>query len=344
MEVGIKTNGSEQTVSAFKNMSTSAKNLSNDIKGVTKETELLATTTKMVEKYFQLKDAKANVKSLKKEVEDLRKTNAEAAKDKQTQFAQEEANVKRLNEEYKALGKVASNQAKEMVNAQEQMGEPNGGAGGFFGVGGILGQLGNGLIRMRMLAQLGRAVQDYTFAMGESYFGKRTGSAISNIAGGALSGATLGMYAGPYGALAGAVIGAGTGVVQTATQRMTERDDAFGAEVENLYNKVQSEREAGLQAGIEYAATEESNLRAMGILLGSQEKGDKMYQELKSYGINTMYQTQNMLTSAKRMLAYGVSEDQIMQAVEWIGDVAMGEQSKFDSLAYVYGQTASVRI
>lgn len=340
LEVGIKTNGSEQTVSAFKNMSTSAKNLSNDIKGVTKETELLATTAKMTEKYFQLKDAKANVKSLQKEIENLRKTNAEAAKDKESQLAQEQANVKRLNEEYKALGKVATNQAKEMVNVQEQMGGT--GAGGGMGLGNnFLGALGNGLIRMRMLSQLGQAGQEYAFALGASMYGARTGSAIKNIAGGAISGATLGMYAGPEGAAVGAAIGAATGVVQTATERLTEKDDAFRAEVENLYNKVQSDREAGLQAGIEYAATEESNLRAMGVLLGSQEKGEKLYQELKNYGINTMYQTQNMLTSAKRMLAYGVDENQIMQAVEWIGDIAMGEQSKFDSLAYVYGQTAS---
>lgn len=333
MEVGIKTNGSEQTVSAFKNMSTSAKNLSNDIKGVTKETELLATTTKMAEKYFQLKDAKANVKSLKKEIESLRKTNAEAAKDKQTQLAQEEANVKRLNEEYKALGKVASNQAKEMANVPE----PNGGSGDS-----LWGGLGSGLVRLRMMSQLGQALQQNVFATGTSMYGNIKGSALSNIAGGALSGFTMGAYTGnPLIMGVGAGVGALTGVVQTATEKMERTDDAFRAEVENLYNQVQSEREAGLQAGIEYAATEESNLRAMGILLGSQEKGEKMYQELKNYGINTMYQTQNMLTSAKRMLAYGVSEDQIMQAVEWIGDIAMGEQSKFDSLAYVYGQTAS---
>lgn len=335
--IGLKTQGSPQVVNDFRNMSNSAKNLSNDIKNCTKETEAFALSAQKSLTKLELDKAKKQWNDLGKEIKNATDISADRMKDLQIQYQEAGQKVDELKAKYNSLGKATRDAFKE----QEQ-------ATGGGGDSGLLGGLGAGLIKMRMFSQLGQAAQQYVFALGKSFMGERSGSALSNIAGGALSGFTLGAYTGnPLVMATGAGVGAATGAIQTATERMEKKDDAFRAEVENLYNTVQSEREASLRAGIEYAATEESNLKSMGILLGSQERGNELYQELKSYGINTMYQTPNMLTSAKRMLAYGVNvgEDiensDLMKAIRWIGDVAMGEQSKFDSLAYVYGQTAS---
>ncbi len=76
-------------------------------------------------------------------------------------------------------------------------------------------------------------------------------------------------------------------------------------------------------------------------MLSSESKGEALLESIKNFGINTPYQAENMLNSAKQMLAYGVSDANIMNDIRMIGEVAMGNQAKFDSLTYVYAQTQS---
>ncbi len=76
-------------------------------------------------------------------------------------------------------------------------------------------------------------------------------------------------------------------------------------------------------------------------MLSSESKGEALFESIKNFGINTPYQAENMLNSAKQMLAYGVSDANIMNDIRMIGEVAMGNQAKFDSLTYVYAQTQS---
>ena len=333
---------SSQIVSSVKQAADATRQLDAEVKQTQRSIDLLQTESKKMDMWRQWDEARKALAQYKKEISSGKVLWDDTAKASLTQQA---AAVDKLKASWQSLSKETAKAAKEEVNMRDQMSKTDNDmmsrAGGGSG-GGLGGGIGATLVRMRLYAQLGQAAQDYMFALGKSMYGERTGSAISNILGGATSGFTMGLYTGnPYVMAAGAVIGAGTGVIKTTTERLEKKDDAFRAEVERLYDTVTQDRELGLQAGIEYAATEESNLKALGILLGSAEKGEALYQELKNYGVNTMYQTPNMLTSAKRMLAYGVDENQIVQAVKWIGDVAMGDQSKFDSLAYVYGQTAS---
>jgi len=333
---------SQQFTNSTKQAADATRRLDSDVKQTQRTLDTFAAAQKKVDAWQQWQRASEALKQYQRDIKNAKYAMDDATK---TSLAQQTAEVEKLKATYQSLSKEVANAAKEEVNMRDQMSKTDndmmsrtgGGSGGEFG-----GGIGATLVRMRLFAQLGQAFQGYVGELGKSSYGNITGSAISNILGGAASGFTMGLYTGnPYIMAAGAAVGATSGVIQTATEKLTRTDDAFRAEVENLYNNVTQERELALQAGIEYASTEEANLRAMGILLGNQQKGNQLYQELKSYGINTMYQTPNMLTSAKRMLAYGVDESQIMQAVKWIGDIAMGDQSKFDSLAYVYGQTAS---
>lgn len=89
------------------------------------------------------------------------------------------------------------------------------------------------------------------------------------------------------------------------------------------------------------AGEREQLVMALGTLLGSQEAGNKMFDEIKQFGIDTPYEGTGMVNAAKQMLAYGIKAENVMNDMKMLGEVAMGDQNKFNSLTYAYAQTQS---
>lgn len=80
-------------------------------------------------------------------------------------------------------------------------------------------------------------------------------------------------------------------------------------------------------------------------LLGSQEKANALIAEIKSYGTVTPYDTEGLSQAARLMLSYGMSSSKIMPTLKMLGDIAMGDKDKLQSLTLAFSQmSASGRV
>lgn len=80
-------------------------------------------------------------------------------------------------------------------------------------------------------------------------------------------------------------------------------------------------------------------------LLGSQEKANALIAEIKSYGTVTPYDTEGLAQAARLMLSYGMSSSKIMPTLQMLGDIAMGDKDKLQSLTLAFSQmSASGRV
>lgn len=275
--------------------------------------------------------ARQALKDLERDV----RNNVEGAEEA---FRAKQRALEELNEEYRRLTRVANeagraeqslqrdltqtrNQQSTMAAQQQSM----------------FRQLANaGLVNM-----IGGAATGLGGQFVGSMYGEVAGNGFRNIAGGVASGAAIGMIAGPVGAAVGAAVGGLTGAIQSLTEVTAKKDDVYKDEVRSLYDQVTNERKQNLESGIATASERERLIKGLGTLLGSEEAGQDMFQDIKSFGTNTPYQTTSMIDAAKTMLAYGVKPENIMSDMNMLGEIAMGDQNKFNGLSYAYAQTQS---
>lgn len=80
-------------------------------------------------------------------------------------------------------------------------------------------------------------------------------------------------------------------------------------------------------------------------LLGSQAEANSLLAELKSYGTVTPYDTEGLAQAARLMLSYGMSANKVMPMLKVLGDIAMGDKEKLQSLTLAFSQmSASGRV
>lgn len=274
---------------------------------------------------------------LEMSVEKQRQSVSEARKEwKKLGDEQSEMRLSKAKEEYNALthelkqfksaAKEATTDVERLSSAQSKMGNRSTS---------LVSRLGEaGFIKLG-----GDLATEMAETFVNSAFGSEAGSMFSKTLSGAVNGAAMGTLMGAPGI--GAAIGAGAGFVSGAAQKFEAKDDFFRSEVQELYTRSQNQWALDLQNGTDYTMSKQKNIAAMSTSLGGREKGERMYEDIRDYGINTPYQGANVLNSAKQMLAYGIDEDDIMENIRRLGDIGMGDQQKLDSLSYAYAQIQS---
>lgn len=298
---------------------------------------------------FDITKAKAELKELEKAV----KQNAEGS---EQAFKEKQRALEDLQEEYKRLTKVAQEASKAEARLQDDINKTNNrnlarlqqdinttknsnltrmqeAANG--------NSLLSALAKSGLINMVGTSLKSSLNQTISSTYGETTGSAISNIAEGVISGTAMGSLAGPIGAAVGAAVGGLTGAINALADQQQKKDDYLKDEAQGLYNQVKKEQDTNLQDGISMAGEREQLIMDLGTLLGSQEAGNKMFEEINRFGIETAYEATGMTNAAKLMLAYGVKAEDVMNDMNLLGEVAMGNQNKFNNLAYVYAQTQS---
>ncbi|MCX6232615.1 MAG: tape measure protein [Bacteroidetes bacterium] len=76
-------------------------------------------------------------------------------------------------------------------------------------------------------------------------------------------------------------------------------------------------------------------------LLGSKAKGDKMFGDIRQFAAITPYETLPLADNAKMMLGFGIAQDKIMPNLKMLGDIAMGDANKMNSLTLAFSQSSS---
>ncbi len=77
------------------------------------------------------------------------------------------------------------------------------------------------------------------------------------------------------------------------------------------------------------------------VMLGGADAAAKKIQEINEYAILSPYTFDGVAKGVQTMSAFGIATDDLMPTLRMLGDVAAGNQQRFESLSLVYGQIQS---
>ena len=92
-------------------------------------------------------------------------------------------------------------------------------------------------------------------------------------------------------------------------------------------------------AGVKYNATMETYLANLTTLLGgNQQEAQKLLNTLKEMAATTPYETTDLVKATQKMMAFGISANDSLNYLQMLGDIAMGDANKMDSLTLAFSQ------
>ena len=77
------------------------------------------------------------------------------------------------------------------------------------------------------------------------------------------------------------------------------------------------------------------------VLLNGKGAAQKLLADIKAYSAKTPYQILGLGDNAKMMLSFGIKQDEVMPYLKAIGDIAMGDSGKMQSLTLAFSQMSS---
>lgn len=89
-----------------------------------------------------------------------------------------------------------------------------------------------------------------------------------------------------------------------------------------------------------YAETQQLQTALRG-LVGDATIADSLFERLREYGVATPYDTKGLAEAAKLMMGYGINASRVMPIMEQLGDIAMGDNNKLQSLALAFSQMSA---
>ena len=95
-------------------------------------------------------------------------------------------------------------------------------------------------------------------------------------------------------------------------------------------------------AGVKYNATMETYLDNLTTLLGGNEQeAQKLLDTLKEMANTTPYEATDLVKATQKMMAFGISADDSLKYLNMLGDIAMGDANKMDSLTLAFSQISA---
>lgn len=93
---------------------------------------------------------------------------------------------------------------------------------------------------------------------------------------------------------------------------------------------------------IEVGSTNEMQKMDMTTLFrGNAEAADEMFKKISQYGKETVYDKAGLIDAQKTMMSFGITGEKSFETLKQIGDVAMGDKQKMQSLALAFSQATS---
>ena len=330
-DVSIVFKASDKLSDSLRQMRKGVKSLETDVEHYKKLQQRVFEEKAQVK--LDITQAKQNMKELEKAV----RNGSEGARDA---FLEQQTALEGLNNEYKRLTNLQNEVLrgeKELKNTMSRNSNANAGSGVGAGLSSAAGMM-KSLAKAGLGSMLGSAAGDLLGNMASSAFGSTIGGAVGSVGGNALSGAAMGSIAGPIGAAVGAAVGGLTGAIQALNNKQQKADDLFRNEVQSLYNATTSEMSEKISSGSEYAA-ERENYKRNYASMTDDATGAKLYESIMKYGDTTPYDTSVMLGKGMEMLSYGIDKKNIVEFMDIIGNIAMGDANKFSGLSYAISQS-----
>lgn len=77
------------------------------------------------------------------------------------------------------------------------------------------------------------------------------------------------------------------------------------------------------------------------ILLGSEEKAEAMFEDIKKFAVDTPMDMKGIASAAQLMMGFGIDSKEVMKDLRALGDVAMGDSNRFHSLSLAFAQMSA---
>lgn len=94
-------------------------------------------------------------------------------------------------------------------------------------------------------------------------------------------------------------------------------------------------------AMVKAAADMEAAQMQLSTLLGSEEKGAKMFGEIKTMAAKTPFGTKDLMQASNTMLGFGINAEKVIPYMQQLGDISGGNAERFQSLALAFSQVSS---
>ena len=95
-------------------------------------------------------------------------------------------------------------------------------------------------------------------------------------------------------------------------------------------------------AGIKYNATMETYLANLTTLLGGNEQAaQELLDTLREMANTTPYEATDLVKATQKMMAFGISAQDSLKYLQMLGDIAMGDANKMDSLTLAFSQISA---
>lgn len=129
---------------------------------------------------------------------------------------------------------------------------------------------------------------------------------------------------------------------EETSNKLAEKFNQIGDTISNAGTKMTlglTTPIAGLTtAGIKYNMEMESLETNLATLLGSTEKAQTRLHELRTMGAKTPFETTDLVKATQKMLAFGLDATKTNGYLQMLGDIAMGDANKLDSLTLAFSQ------
>lgn len=108
--------------------------------------------------------------------------------------------------------------------------------------------------------------------------------------------------------------------------------------VRNTVGKVGQSLKKVIDVG---AANELQKLNLTTLFKGNAKAAEDMFARISKYGKETVYDKEGLIEAQKTMMSFGISGEQAFATLKQIGDIAMGDGQKMQSLALAFSQATS---
>ena len=131
-----------------------------------------------------------------------------------------------------------------------------------------------------------------------------------------------------------------TAAVETSTRGLSEWEQKFAAfgligdYVDRASNAVNDIVNVGSNAELQLM-----NLKTL--FGGNAEAAKDMYDKISEYGKVTPYDKAGLIDAQRTMMSFGISGEYAFETLKQIGDIAMGDSAKMQSLALAFAQMSS---
>lgn len=77
------------------------------------------------------------------------------------------------------------------------------------------------------------------------------------------------------------------------------------------------------------------------VLTGSAENGAKMFKKISDFAAKTPFEVTELVAATQQMLAMGIAQEDVMDNLQMLGDISLGNKEKLAGMTLVLGQISS---